>query len=125
MKTTYKITKTPLFEKQLKKLDHSVREKIAKYIRDVIGQLEDPKAIAKPLVGRFKGYHRFRVNDYRLICHILDREVTIVMLEVGHRREIYTIFSNEKLRRYAEEVEAKFETIIAEKNAEDREKLSH
>ena len=59
----YKVKKTPLFNKQMLKLDKPIRSRIADYIEDVIEKLDNPKAVAKPLLGRFKGYHRFRIND--------------------------------------------------------------
>ena len=49
----------------------------------------DPRALGKALVGEMQGLWRYRVGDYRLICRIEDRAVTILVLEVGHRREIY------------------------------------
>jgi mRNA interferase RelE/StbE len=36
-----------------------------------------------------QGLWRYRIGDYRLICKIEDQSVTILVLEVGHRREIY------------------------------------
>jgi mRNA interferase RelE/StbE len=36
-----------------------------------------------------QGLWRYRVGDYRLICRIDDQAVTILVLEIGHRREIY------------------------------------
>jgi mRNA interferase RelE/StbE len=35
------------------------------------------------------GLWRYRVGSYRLICKIQDQDITIVVLEIGHRREIY------------------------------------
>jgi mRNA interferase RelE/StbE len=93
----------------MRKLDPQARQQIAMYIRDIIGKLENPKAIAKPLVGRFKGYHRFRVNCYRIICQIIDSEITIILIEVGHRREVYNVLDDKKLERLVEMVTEKFE----------------
>jgi len=39
-----------------------------------------------PLLGDFWGY---RVGDYRLICTIEDDRIVVLLLRVGHRREIY------------------------------------
>ena len=36
-----------------------------------------------------QGYWRYRVGDYRIICQIRDKELLILVIEVGHRREIY------------------------------------
>jgi mRNA interferase RelE/StbE len=40
-------------------------------------------------VGEMQGLFRYRIGDYRLICQLQDQVVTILVLEVGHRREIY------------------------------------
>jgi len=49
----------------------------------------DPRSLGKALVGEMSGLWRYLIGDYRLICKIEDREITIIVLEVGHRREIY------------------------------------
>ena len=49
----------------------------------------DPRQIGKALAGELQGLIRYRVGDYRLICRLEDRVLTILVLEVGHRREIY------------------------------------
>ena len=50
---------------------------------------EDPRRIAKPLHGDKGGLWRFRIGDYRAICKIEEERLVVVVLEVGHRREIY------------------------------------
>jgi mRNA interferase RelE/StbE len=41
------------------------------------------------LAGELEGMIRYRVGDYRLICQLEDQALTILVIEVGHRREIY------------------------------------
>jgi mRNA interferase RelE/StbE len=41
------------------------------------------------LAGELEGMIRYRVGDYRLICRLIDQTLTILVIEVGHRREIY------------------------------------
>lgn len=50
---------------------------------------ENPRQHGKSLVGDKSGQWRYRIGDYRLICEIHDEEITILVLEAGHRREIY------------------------------------
>jgi mRNA interferase RelE/StbE len=45
--------------------------------------------LGKALAGELQGMIRYRVGDYRLICLLEDQVLTILVLEVGHRREIY------------------------------------
>jgi mRNA interferase RelE/StbE len=49
----------------------------------------DPRRLDKSLVGELEGMIRYRVGDYRLICRLEDQTLTILVIEVGHRREIY------------------------------------
>lgn len=74
--------------KQLAKLDNSVKKRILDYM-DEIANLSDPRSKGKMLVGNLKGFWRYRVGDYRLICRIHDEELEILVVEVGHRKEIY------------------------------------
>jgi mRNA interferase RelE/StbE len=34
-------------------------------------------------------YWRYRVGDIRLICKIVDGQMTVLVIEIGNRREIY------------------------------------
>jgi mRNA interferase RelE/StbE len=43
----------------------------------------------EPLTGDFTGYYKFRVGDYRLICAKEDDKLTVIIIEMGHRREVY------------------------------------
>jgi len=39
--------------------------------------------------GRYRGYWRYRVGDYRIICDIQDDIVTVLVLVIGHRKNVY------------------------------------
>jgi mRNA interferase RelE/StbE len=45
--------------------------------------------IGEPLVGNFQGYWRYRVGDYRIVCELQDKELLILVIEVGHRKDVY------------------------------------
>jgi mRNA interferase RelE/StbE len=45
--------------------------------------------LGKMLAGELQGMIRYRVGDYRLICRLEDQALTILVIEIGHRREIY------------------------------------
>jgi len=76
-------------EKQLKKLDRQWQRAILDYLDKEIAPLEDPRQRGKALVGDKKGLWRYRVNDYRIICQILDSELVVVALTIAHRKEVY------------------------------------
>ncbi len=75
--------------KELGKLDRQVQKDILAYCDTRIAGTEDPRRFGKALTGPFRGLWRYRVGDYRLICHIKDRELIVLVLSAGHRRDIY------------------------------------
>lgn len=83
---TYKIVPTPIFAKNLKKLDSFVRKQIKAYLNRVT---DNPRAKGKALVANRTGQWRYRIGAYRVIVNIQDNELIILALEVGHRRDIY------------------------------------
>lgn len=51
--------------------------------------LKDARSSGKALVGALGELWRYRVGDYRLICEIRDRELLVLVVQVGNRREVY------------------------------------
>lgn len=82
------VTLSVMAKKQLKQLDKPVQKRITKFLTELT-ELADPRSKGKMLVGDLKGFWRYRVGDYRLICRIHDEELEILVVEVGHRKEIY------------------------------------
>ncbi|MCW9716299.1 type II toxin-antitoxin system RelE family toxin [Avibacterium sp. 21-594] len=77
--------------KQLAKLakkNPQQAQRIINYLKS-LQTLEEPRDKGKGLVGDLSGMWRYRVGDYRIICHIDNGELLITALEIGHRREIY------------------------------------
>ena len=86
----YRIEFDPRAEKELEKLDREVARRILRFLRERVATLEDPRSLGEPLRGPELGrFWKYRVGDYRLICHIQDREATVLVLRVGHRRDVY------------------------------------
>ncbi|MCF0242088.1 MAG: type II toxin-antitoxin system RelE/ParE family toxin [Treponema sp.] len=74
--------------KEFKKLDKTVAVRIKKYM-DEVAALKDPRSRGKGLVGNLSGYWRYRVGDYRILCRIQDDKLVIIVVEIGHRRNVY------------------------------------
>jgi mRNA interferase RelE/StbE len=74
--------------KRFKKLDCSIQTKIKKW-KIEIETLENPRSRGKPLTQNLKGYWRYRIENYRLICDIQDEKLVILVLLIGHRSNIY------------------------------------
>jgi len=77
-------------ERELASLDRQDARRILKFLHERIAKLEDPRSIGKALTGpRLGELWRYRVGDYRLICKIEDVRLVVLVLRVGHRKEIY------------------------------------
>jgi len=76
--------------KDLKKLDREVAKRITSFLKTRIVGLENPRSIGSALKGAELGeLWRYRAGDYRIICEIRDRELVILAISIGHRREVY------------------------------------
>lgn len=86
----WKIEVSPLADRELAKLGAQHSRRILKFLHERIANLDDPRSIGKAMQGPFLGdFWGYRVGDYRLICTIDDDRVVVLLLRVGHRREIY------------------------------------
>ncbi len=74
-------------EKQLAKLDRPVARSLVRFMHERIHRHADPRHIGKQL--RDSPYWRYRVGDYRILCVIEDEQVLVLVVELGHRREVY------------------------------------
>lgn len=86
---SYSIETTARFNKEFKKLDKYTQRMIKGWIeKNLVGE-ENPRRHGKVLTANRSGQWRYRIGDYRLLCHIDDGKLIILALSVGHRREIY------------------------------------
>ncbi|BFD46418.1 MULTISPECIES: type II toxin-antitoxin system RelE family toxin [unclassified Candidatus Tisiphia] len=83
----YSILFTDRSRKQFSKLNKDTQQRIIHYLESRISI--NPHDFGKSLVGEKKGLWRYRVDDYRIICNISNNESLILVIDVGHRREIY------------------------------------
>ncbi|MCB2088155.1 MAG: type II toxin-antitoxin system RelE/ParE family toxin [Sphingomonadaceae bacterium] len=75
-------------QKAIGKLGAVPARRIAAGLRQ-IAELENPRDRGKALTGNQSGHWRYRIGDYRVICQIEDGRLVIVVIALGHRREIY------------------------------------
>ncbi|CAI3960967.1 type II toxin-antitoxin system RelE family toxin [Commensalibacter communis] len=74
---------------ELKKLDKSETRRIVNYMSDRISCLDDPRSAGKSLTGNLNELWRYRVGNYRIVTEIQDQTICILVLRVGHRKDVY------------------------------------
>ncbi len=83
---TYRITLAPAAARQLRKFDPQVRRRIQAAL-ELLATQPHPPAATRLVVG--SGEWRVRTGDYRIVYEIEDDQLLVLVLRVGHRREIY------------------------------------
>ncbi|KQP59986.1 addiction module toxin RelE [Methylobacterium sp. Leaf111] len=77
-------------ERELARLDREVAKRILGFLRDRVSPLDDPRAIGEALKGsRLGNFWKYRIGDFRLIAAIEDDALRILVIKVGHRRDVY------------------------------------
>lgn len=86
----WRIELSPGADRDLDKLDPQHARRILRFLSERLARLENPRTIGKLLEGQeLGGLWRYRVGDYRVICSIEDDRLVVLVVEIGHRREIY------------------------------------
>jgi len=86
----WQIEFSPTAHKALTKLGADTQKRIVRFLRERVANMDDPRSTGKALVGpTLSDLWRYRVGDYRIFCRIEDEKICIVVVEIGHRREIY------------------------------------
>ena len=75
--------------KDLKKLDKYTQKIILIWLNKNLEGCDNPRVHGKPLTANRIGEWRYRVGDYRIITKIEDNKLIVLVIAIGHRREIY------------------------------------
>lgn len=79
-----------LVQKEMRKINPETRRRIRSFLHERLAALDDPRQTGAALEGSELGnFWRYRVGDYRIICDIQDHKLVVLVVEIGHRREIY------------------------------------
>ena len=78
----YKVIIRQKAEKQLNKLDDSMKLKIMRYIKQNLNNTDNPKKFGKALRYNLKGFWRYRVKNYRIIAKIKKEELVILIVQI-------------------------------------------
>ena len=76
-------------QRALKKMDKHQALLIMSWISKHLEGTDSPRTHGKGLVKNKSGQWRYRIGDYRLLANIDDDTITILVLEIGHRRDVY------------------------------------
>ena len=85
----YQVRFTKNALKQLTKLDKAVSSLILGWIRKNLEGCDNPRTHGKALVENKSGQWRYRVGDYRIVAEINDDEILILVVNIGHRSNVY------------------------------------
>lgn len=78
-------------ERDLDRLDPQAARRILVFLHDRIAALDNPRSTGTALRGAtLRGCWRYRTGNYRIVVEIDDGSMTILVLRVGHRRNVYT-----------------------------------
>ncbi|MCS5694048.1 type II toxin-antitoxin system RelE/ParE family toxin [Cyanobium sp. FGCU-6] len=76
-------------KRQIKKLDASNAQTILRYLNRLVLETSDPRERGNGLRANLAGLWRYRVGEYRVICSLEDHELVVLVLQIGHRRDVY------------------------------------
>jgi len=74
----------------IRRLDRPVQRRILNYLRERIAAADDPQKFGAPLRRELAGFWKYRVGDYRLICRLEEEKLVVLVVRVGHRRNVYS-----------------------------------
>ena len=86
----WRIELDPAADRELNKLDPQTTRRILSFLHDRVATLDDPRSIGEALKGsKLNEFWKYRVGDYRIIANIEDGALQILIVRIGHRREVY------------------------------------
>jgi mRNA interferase RelE/StbE len=85
----YKLIYSKYAEKCLEKIPKNTLARITGWLDRNIEGKDNPRRYGKPLKGNLKGFWRYRIGDYRIICDIKDKELIVLALNIDTRDDVY------------------------------------
>lgn len=89
MTLVYEVRILRLATRELAKLDKPIARRIIDRVRWLAANLDELRLEA--LTGDLSRFCKLRVGDYRVLYQVLRDEQTIVIHQVGHRRDVYRL----------------------------------
>ncbi|MGC8491378.1 MAG: type II toxin-antitoxin system RelE family toxin [Syntrophobacteraceae bacterium] len=86
----WKIELDPRAERELDRIDPNTARRLLVFLHGRLAKLDDPRSIGEALKGsRLGEFWKYRVGDFRIIAKIEDTEIRILVVRIGHRKEVY------------------------------------
>ena len=85
----WRIEFVPAAAKELNGLGMPQASRIVKFLSTRLSKLDDPRSVGEALRGRLGQLWKYRIGDYRIIADIQDKVLVILVVRIGHRREVY------------------------------------
>lgn len=86
---SFDIEFTTKAEKEMSKMDKQTARKVLNYLKMRVSNQSDPRNFGKELRGNLSGLWRYRVENHRVICKIEDERLVVLVVRVGHRKDVY------------------------------------
>lgn len=86
---SYRVTFEKNALKKITKIDANQRIILMAWIQKNLEQCENPRSHGKALSGKLNPYWSYRVGDYRIVVEIKNQELVILIISLGHRRDVY------------------------------------
>ena len=80
---------TDVAKRSLRDVGPSAAKDIKTFLETRVKGCADPRAFGKQLKGKLRGYWRYRVKDYRIICDIQDNRLVVLVVHAAHRSTVY------------------------------------
>ena len=88
MTPRWQVETTEQFDRDFQKLDRAIQRRVMAYLEEV-EKLDDPRQRGKGLTANHTGVWRYRVGDHRILAQIIDNSLTVLTLNVDHRKDVY------------------------------------
>ena len=86
----WKIDLSNQAQQDLDQLDPQIARRILRFLNQRVAPLDDPRSIGESLTGsRLGEFWKYRVGDYRIICRIEDHILTVFVVRIGNRGQVY------------------------------------
>ena len=87
--TQWKIVFDEVAKKELKKLDRQAQFLIQNFLYTRILTLSHPKFCGKALSANRKGYWRYRVDKFRIVCKLEEHQLVVLVVKIAKRDVVY------------------------------------